>query len=234
MKCNRSQFGCGGPSKVPVRSIPTQEERRLRPARKSQTGPAGQEANLKVANLIAPVHGDLKRLQRKTKQKYFFQILLNSSVTRPITSPQLPNCFCRNNRIVGYHGLLSRSSIHRQSAFTRNKVQTGTPVSQTQAAGFRQRREGLAYRLTWQKKGVKPRKRVAPDAKTPTRHRKIIYRTRYYISAWSNRVFKFARQLQKPQIYYRWARVAAAVYHGLAYHQGKFKEMFKRHSELKG
>ncbi|RDC64814.1 Coenzyme F420 hydrogenase/dehydrogenase, beta subunit C-terminal domain [Adhaeribacter pallidiroseus] len=107
-------------------------------------------------------------------------------------------------------------------------------VHQTQAAGFRQRREGLAYRLTWQKKGVKPRKRVAPDAKTPTRQRKLIYRTRYYISAWSNRVFKFARQLQKPQIYYRWARVAAAIYHGLAYHQGKFKEMFKRHSELKG
>lgn len=106
-------------------------------------------------------------------------------------------------------------------------------VHQTQAAGFRQRREGLAYRLTWQRWGVQPRKRVAPDAKTPTRQRKLIYRMRYYISAWSNRVFKFARKIQKPQFYYSWARLAAAIYHGLAYHQGKVSEMRKRLSELK-
>ncbi|QMU29205.1 Coenzyme F420 hydrogenase/dehydrogenase, beta subunit C-terminal domain [Adhaeribacter radiodurans] len=106
-------------------------------------------------------------------------------------------------------------------------------VQQTQAAGFRQRREGLAYRLTWNKRGVRPRKRVAPDATSPSRHRKFIYRMRFYISAWSNRVFKIARQIQKPQLYYSWARLAAAVYHGLAYHQGKFAEMRKRYSELK-
>jgi len=106
-------------------------------------------------------------------------------------------------------------------------------VTQTQAAGFRQRREGLAYRLTWHRNGVRPIKRVAPDAKTPTRQRKIIYRMRYYISAWGQQVFRFARRLQKPHVYLRWARTAAAAYHGFAYHQGKFGEIKKRFGELK-
>ncbi len=36
-------------------------------------------------------------------------------------------------------------------------------ITQTQAAGFRQRREGLAYRLTWVNTKVRPCKRVAPN-----------------------------------------------------------------------
>jgi len=107
-------------------------------------------------------------------------------------------------------------------------------VAQTQAAGFRQRREGLAYRLTWSRKGVQPRKRVAPDSKTPTRQRKIIYRMRNFITRGSHRVLRFARLLQKPQLYLRWARMVASVYHGLAYHQGNFSEMKKRFVQLKG
>ncbi|MFD2245330.1 Coenzyme F420 hydrogenase/dehydrogenase, beta subunit C-terminal domain [Pontibacter ruber] len=107
-------------------------------------------------------------------------------------------------------------------------------VEQTQAAGFRQRREGLAYRLTWSRTGVQPRKRVAPDSKSATRQRKLIYRIRYYISAGSHNVFKLARSIKKPQLYIRWARMAAAVYHGLAYHQGKLGEMLKRFAELRG
>src|SRR3546814_2429550 len=39
-------------------------------------------------------------------------------------------------------------------------------VEQTQAAGFRQRREGLAYRLSWLRPGVRPSKRVAPYRKS--------------------------------------------------------------------
>ena len=101
-------------------------------------------------------------------------------------------------------------------------------VEQTQAAGFRQRREGLAYRLSWGHRGVQPRKRVAPDAQTPTKRRKLIYRMRYLISTWSHRVFWFARLIQKPQFYIRWARMGAAVYHGLAYHRGKFGRAIKR------
>jgi coenzyme F420-reducing hydrogenase beta subunit len=106
-------------------------------------------------------------------------------------------------------------------------------VEQTQAAGFRQRREGLAYRLTWHRRGVKPRKRVAPDSKTPTRQRKLIYRMRNFISAGSHRVFRMARTLQRPHLYLRWARMVAAVYHGLAYHKGKLSEITKRFAELR-
>ncbi len=109
----------------------------------------------------------------------------------------------------------------------------GEFVAQTQAAGFRQRREGLAYRLTWRRTGVQPVKRVAPDAQTPTRKRKTIYRIRYAISAGSHRVFALARRFQKPRWYVHWARLAAAVYHGLAYHHGKLGEIMKRFGELK-
>jgi coenzyme F420-reducing hydrogenase beta subunit len=101
-------------------------------------------------------------------------------------------------------------------------------VAQTQAAGFRQRREGLAYRLAWGRRGVQPRKRVAPDVHTPTPGRKLVYRMRYGISTWSHRVFWCARRVQKPHVYLRWARLAAAVYHGLAYHRGKFGTILKR------
>lgn len=101
-------------------------------------------------------------------------------------------------------------------------------VEQTQAAGFRQRREGLAYRLTWAPRGVQPRKRVAPDAESPTPARKLIYRIRYHLSAWSHRFFRVARLLRLPGLYIRWARMAAAVYHGLAYHRGRLGNFVKR------
>lgn len=109
----------------------------------------------------------------------------------------------------------------------------GNFVEQTQAAGFRQRREGLAYRLTWAQRGVKPVKRVAPDAKTPVRHRKIIYRMRYFISKRSNRIFALALRWGKPQLYLGFARLVLSVYHGLAYHKGNFGEMKKRWKGLK-
>ena len=101
-------------------------------------------------------------------------------------------------------------------------------VGQTQAAGLRQRREGLAYRLAWRRRGLQPHKRVAPDAQQPPTRRKLIYRMRYFISAWSHRVFYFARLLQTPQLYIRWARLAAVVYHALAYHRGRLGEIIKR------
>jgi coenzyme F420-reducing hydrogenase beta subunit len=104
----------------------------------------------------------------------------------------------------------------------------GKFVEQTQAAGFRQRREGLAYRLTWNSKGVRPIKRVAPDAERPTKGRKLIYRMRYYISAWSHKMFRYARRLQQPKLYIKWANMSSAVYHGLAYHRGKLGEIVKR------
>lgn len=109
----------------------------------------------------------------------------------------------------------------------------GAFVEQTQAAGFRQRREGLAYRLTWATHGVQPVKRVAPDANRPSKERKRIYRMRYWISKWCGRMFWLARKLNSPRVYLSWARFAIAVYHGLAYHQGNWKEMKKRYADLK-
>ena len=109
----------------------------------------------------------------------------------------------------------------------------GTFVEQTQAAGFRQRREGLAYRLTWATKGIRPEKRVKPDADRPEQSRKVIYRSRYWISKWSHRMFWLARKSGLPGIYLSWARYAASFYHGIAYHKGNFGEMKKRYIEFK-
>jgi coenzyme F420-reducing hydrogenase beta subunit len=109
----------------------------------------------------------------------------------------------------------------------------GKFVADTQAAGFRQRREGLAYRLVWATKKVQPSKRVLPDEKTPDKKRRLIYRLRYLISKWSHWMFYLARRINRPLLYIRWASMAAAVYHGLAYHKGKLGEITKRFRELK-
>lgn len=101
-------------------------------------------------------------------------------------------------------------------------------VKQTQAAGFRQRREGMAYRLSWNSLGVQPQKRLPPDAHSPTKGRKRIYRMRYWISAGSHLFFHLARKANRPQVYILWARIAAALYHGLAYHRGKVGTFVKR------
>jgi coenzyme F420-reducing hydrogenase beta subunit len=103
-----------------------------------------------------------------------------------------------------------------------------TFVAQTQAAGFRQRREGLAYRLCWRHAGVLPRKRVAPSAHTLSARRKLVYRSRSLITVWSHRVFWFARLIQRPEVYSRWARLALTVYHGLAYSRGKLGALLDR------
>jgi coenzyme F420-reducing hydrogenase beta subunit len=101
-------------------------------------------------------------------------------------------------------------------------------VEQTQAAGFRQRREGLAYRLSWPRLGIQPCKRVAPDSRAPSSRRKLIYHMRSFITAWSHRVFWFARLTRRSKIYIRWAYTSVAVYHGLAYSRGKLGEMIER------
>lgn len=101
-------------------------------------------------------------------------------------------------------------------------------IRRTQAAGFRQRREGLAYRLTWPRLGLRPRKRVSPDARSLTSRRKLIYRMRALISAGSHRMAWLARRTGRPQVYIRWARTALTVYHGLAYYRGKLGEWVQR------
>jgi coenzyme F420-reducing hydrogenase beta subunit len=98
-------------------------------------------------------------------------------------------------------------------------------VVETQAAGFRQRREGLAYRLTLQRSGLLPTKRVMPDNITLDRRRKVIYRMRRSISRWSHKLFMIARLLHLPQVYISWARAVASVYHGVAYSTGRINQI---------
>ena len=90
----------------------------------------------------------------------------------------------------------------------------------TQAAGLRHRREGLAYRLTWRRSGLRPRKRVAPGSAGLTVRRRLVYRSRYLIARWSHRMFRLARATRLPIVYTGWARAALAVYAGLAWSRG--------------
>ncbi|MEQ4575130.1 MAG: coenzyme F420 hydrogenase, partial [Gammaproteobacteria bacterium] len=99
--------------------------------------------------------------------------------------------------------------------------------AQTQAAGLRQRREGLAYRLA-RRRGLRPRKRVVPDRRVPSAQRRLVYRMRCAISAGSHRAFRIARRLGIPAFYIGWARVAAATYHALAYHRGRLGAWIRR------
>jgi hypothetical protein len=96
---------------------------------------------------------------------------------------------------------------------------TSEIVVQTQAAGFRHRRQGLAYRLTWHKRGLRPLKRVTPAADLPLR-RKAIYRLRRLINRGSHRVFAAARALDRPSLYTGWARPTLKLYQALAWGAG--------------
>ncbi|HKX22513.1 MAG TPA: Coenzyme F420 hydrogenase/dehydrogenase, beta subunit C-terminal domain, partial [Rhizorhapis sp.] len=77
-------------------------------------------------------------------------------------------------------------------------------VRETQAAAFRQRREGLAYRLSWRCFGVRPRKRVDRSSFSPTLRRKLIYRCRHHISRWSSRFFRLGKWLNRPALFIGW------------------------------
>jgi len=100
-------------------------------------------------------------------------------------------------------------------------------IANTQAAGLRQRREGLSYRLIWRRRGIRPRKRVGPSADLP-RQRKLIYRMRYGISLWSHRMSRLAHVVRAPKLYVGWAHAALRLYHGLAYGRGRLGAWARR------
>ena len=100
-------------------------------------------------------------------------------------------------------------------------------VEATQAAGLRHRRQGLAYRLTWQRKGVVPRKRVEPSSALPLR-RKLIYRTRFAIARLSHRMFRLSRRFGMPRLYLAWARLSLRSYQSLAWGAGRLGKLFDR------
>ena len=101
-------------------------------------------------------------------------------------------------------------------------------VTETQAAGLRHRREGLAYRLTWRHRGVTPRKRVGPSAARPSLRRRLVYRSRAGISAWSHRMFRVAKRMRMPRLYLGWARLALTFYQALTYSRGRLGKLFDR------
>ena len=125
---------------------------------------------------------------------------------------------------AGTNVVITRSS--RLEAIVREGISTGRLhltnvdgnfVALTQAAGIRQRREGLAYRLTWRRSGLRPRKRVEPRINGLSWRRKLTYRLRYSISWWSPRIFETAHRARFPRLYTFWARLALWTYKVLAY-----------------
>lgn len=97
-------------------------------------------------------------------------------------------------------------------------------IAGTQAAGLRQRREGLAYRLRIAPPALPLRKRVAPGGRDLPLRRKLIYRMRRWISASSHRMMHAGRRLDRPALYLVWARHTLRAYRVLAYRKGRFGE----------
>jgi coenzyme F420-reducing hydrogenase beta subunit len=101
-------------------------------------------------------------------------------------------------------------------------------IAQTQAAGLRHRREGLAYRLTWMRPPVRPRKRVKPSVRGLRVRRRLVYRMRAWISRWSHRVAWAARKGRSSWIYTHWATAALKIYQALTYSRGRLGKLSDR------
>jgi coenzyme F420-reducing hydrogenase beta subunit len=99
-------------------------------------------------------------------------------------------------------------------------------IAETQAAGLRHRRQGLAYRLSWMRRSIRPRKRVRPERGQLSLRRRVIFRTRAAISRWSHRMMWLARTMQTPGIYLGWARVWLRLYQGAAWSNGRWGKLF--------
>lgn len=100
-------------------------------------------------------------------------------------------------------------------------------VRRTQAAGFRQRREGLALRMA-ARRGLRPRKRAWPMATAPAARRRLVYALRAHITRWSRRVFLAARLVRAPALYLRWAGAELALYQGVTYSRGRVGRLADR------
>jgi coenzyme F420-reducing hydrogenase beta subunit len=104
-------------------------------------------------------------------------------------------------------------------------------IAGTQAAGLRQRRDGLSYRLRVAPPKLPLRKRVPSGGEMLPARRKLIYRTRRWISAGSHRMFAAARALNWPDLYLGWARLALGWYGALAYLRGPLGRLVSRLSD---
>jgi coenzyme F420-reducing hydrogenase beta subunit len=101
-------------------------------------------------------------------------------------------------------------------------------IERTQAAGLRHRRDGLAYRLSWNRNRLRPAKRVGPLARALPVRRRLVYRLRSSIARWSNRMFLLARALKAPQLYLNWARCSLRLYQGVTWSRGRIGRALDR------
>jgi coenzyme F420-reducing hydrogenase beta subunit len=132
-----------------------------------------------------------------------------------------------NVMVVRSKGLIEMIERARSEGRLELKPVDADFIAQTQAAGLRHRREGLAYRLTWHKRALAPRKRVAPSADLPAR-RKLVYRLRFAIARWSHRMFRLARALHMPAVYTLWARSILGLYQSVAWSRGRLGKLLDR------
>ncbi|HYC67084.1 Coenzyme F420 hydrogenase/dehydrogenase, beta subunit C-terminal domain [Brevundimonas sp.] len=108
-------------------------------------------------------------------------------------------------------------------------------IHRTQAAGFRHRREGLAWRLSWPRPGrVRPRKRIAPGRRGLPLRRRAVYAMRFLISRWSRPMFQLARRTGRPGLYLRWAAAMLALYQALAWSRGRLGAALDRLEAMSG
>lgn len=135
----------------------------------------------------------------------------------------------RGTNVVVVRSPLLAQIVAEGSAAGRLQLQTVDAgfVRETQAAGFRHRREGLSLRLS-RRRGLRPRKRVPTDAPALTWRRRMVYGLRQAITTWSHRVFWLARALRRPGLYTRWAKASLAVYQGFAWSQGRIGKLVDR------
>jgi hypothetical protein len=102
-------------------------------------------------------------------------------------------------------------------------------IVETQAAGLRHRREGLAYRLSWMKRRpLRPNKRVASSAAALPLRRRLVFRTRAAVARWSHRTMWLARALGAPGLYLGWARFWLRLYQALAWSHGRLGVVLDR------
>jgi coenzyme F420-reducing hydrogenase beta subunit len=101
-------------------------------------------------------------------------------------------------------------------------------IANTQAAGLRQRREGLAWRLRVAPPRLPLRKRVAPGGEALPLRRKLIYRSRRWISRNSHRFAAIARATGWHRLYLGWARLSLRGYEAFAYLRGPLGRLVER------
>jgi len=101
-------------------------------------------------------------------------------------------------------------------------------IADTQAAGFRQRREGLAYRLRIAPPRLPLAKRVAPGGYALPWRRKLVYRLRRRIAWGSHRMAALARTTGWHGLYVGWARASLRLYEGVTYLRGPIGRVLRR------